>query len=200
MNKTKMIYGPYGYVIGPADCIEQMLQCQCNSNSNAKHKITLLFDRESLLYDIANIGYIEGDAMQTEDSHAKHLLFDITEDGNVDRVTRVLDLAHSICEEKLYPFTKSECDDEIELNDLFKETPTYIIELNVPQNFSTTTAKYLEQLIHEYFIASVLADWLSITNPNSAEKWSVKAQALLDEAKRKLNARTGILTRTLRPF
>lgn len=196
-----MVYGPYGYVIGPSNCIEQITNCKCNNNdNNTKRKVTLLFDRESLLYDISNIGYIEGDVMQAEDPHAKHQLFDITEDGNVDRVTRVLDLAHSICVEALYPFTKGECEDGLKLDDLFKESPTYIIELNVPQKFSLTTAKYLEQLLHEYFVDSVLADWLSITNPNAAEKWTAKAQTILDEAKRKLNARTGLLIRPLRPF
>jgi hypothetical protein len=201
MNKTKMIYGPYGYVIGPADCIEKLANCQCSANSSdAKHKVTLLFDREALLYDIANVSYVEGDVMPTDDAHTKHQVFDITEDGNVDRVTRVLDLAHAICVEELYRFTKEPCEDDMQLDDLFKESDTYVIELNVSQKFSNTTAKLLEQLIHEYFVASALADWLSITNKNAAEKWAIKAQTLLDEAKRKVNMRTGVLTRPLRPF
>lgn len=204
MSKVKMIYGAYGYVIGTAERVEQMAKCACcnglQDESQIKRKVTLLFDREALLYDIANIGYVEGDVMNTDSPHDKHQVIDITEDGNVDRVTRVLDLAHSICVESLYPFTKDECEDGMELDDMFQETPTYKIELNVPKKFSATTAKYLEQLIHEFFVASALADWFSITNPKSADKWAAKAEAVLEEVKRKLHARLGVLTRPLKPF
>lgn len=202
-EKVKLIYGPYGYVIGTADRVNDYLNCSCcnaNSEDNEKRKITLLFDREALLYDIGNLGYVEGDIIPDEAIHNKHLTIDLTEDGNVDRVTRILDLAHSMIVEYLYPFTKEDCEEGLELDDVFKETPTYTIVMNVPKKFSTTTAKLLEQLIHEYFIDSVLADWLAITNPNAAAKWSESAQGLLSEIKRKVNSRTGVLLRPLRPF
>lgn len=202
-EKVKLIYGPYGYVIGTADRVNDFLNCGCcnaSSDNEEKRTITLLFDRESLLYDIGNLGYVEGDIIADEAQHNKHLTFDITEDDNVDRVTRVLDLAHAMIVEYLYPFTKEECEDGFELNDVFKETPTYTIVMKVPKTFSKTTAKLLEQLIHEYFIDSVLADWLAITNPNAAAKYTESAQGLLSEIKRKVNSRTGVLLRPLRPF
>lgn len=203
-TKTTIVYGPYGWVIGSEDDVERYGACCCNgggtNSDDDKRKLTLLFDRESLLYDIGNIAYVEGDVMQTEDPHAKHQVIDVTEDGNVDRVTRMLDVAHATCVDFLYPYTKSEIEEGTELDDLFRESGTYKIEMTVPQQFSATTANLLEKWIHEYMVCYVLADWLAITYPAAAEKWGVKAQGLLDEAKKRINSRTGVLTRPLRPF
>ena len=206
MSKTKMIYGAYGYIIGPEDKINVLTKCCCKANDSSnttdedKKKVTLLFDREELLYDISNVAYVEGDVMSDETLDAKKQTIDITEDGNVDRVTRVLDLAHAMCVEYLYPFTKADIDDGLELDDIFKEEPLYKIEMNVPKAFSTTTANFFEKMIHEYLVEMALGDWLSITNPKAAEKWQASAQGLLAEIKRKINSRTGILTRPMRPF
>ena len=53
-----------------------------------------------------NYSFVEGDIMQAEDEHARHQVFDIGQDGNVDRVTRILNLVHSECVEMLFPYTK----------------------------------------------------------------------------------------------
>lgn len=201
MSKTKIIYGPYGWVVGSAEDVQRYGECcWAENDSKSKRKVILLFDRESLLYDIANIAYVEGDVMQADDPHDKHQVIDITQDGNVDRVTRLLDLAHATCVDYLYPYTKIDVEDGTELDDLFAEADTYRIEMSVPKAFSATTAKLLEQLIHEYMVAYVLCDWLSVTYPAASEKWAAKAQGLLEEVKRKVNSRTGVLTRPLRPF
>ena len=65
-----------------------MVYCQ-NSQSKTK-AVTLVFKREELLYDAENYSFVEGDIMQAEDEHARHQVFDIGQDGNVDRVTRIL--------------------------------------------------------------------------------------------------------------
>ena len=64
-----------------------MVYCQ-NSQSKTK-AVTLVFKREELLYDAENYSFVEGDIMQAEDEHARHQVFDIGQDGNVDRVTRI---------------------------------------------------------------------------------------------------------------
>lgn len=74
-----------------------MVYCQ-NSQSKTK-AVTLVFKREELLYDAENYSFVEGDIMQAEDEHARHQVFDIGQDGNVDRVTRILNLVHSECVE-----------------------------------------------------------------------------------------------------
>ena len=62
-----------------------------------KKSVRLTFKREELLYDIRNNAYVEGDVMQVNDAHDRHQVQDIGEEGNIDRVTRVLDLAHAEC-------------------------------------------------------------------------------------------------------
>ena len=77
-------------------------------------QVTLVFKREELLYDAENYSFVEGDIMQAEDEHARHQVFDIGQDGNVDRVTRILNLVHSECVEMLFPYTKEEISDKQE--------------------------------------------------------------------------------------
>ena len=84
--------------------------------------VKMTFKREELLYDIRNNAYVEGDVMQAKTEHDRHQVQDIGEDGNIDRVTRVLDLAHAECEEALFPYTKENVEQESEMDD----TPTFV--------------------------------------------------------------------------
>lgn len=84
--------------------------------------VKMTFKREELLYDIRNNAYVEGDVMQAKTEHDRHQVQDIGEDGNIDRVTRLLDLAHAECEEALFPYTKEDVEQETEMDD----TPTYV--------------------------------------------------------------------------
>lgn len=165
--------------------------------------MTLTFYRDQLLYDIKNLAYVEGDVLPDEAQHSKHQVQDIGEDGNIDRVTRMLDLALAHCVEVLYPFSKADVESGLVLNDNLTETATYTVTLLVPDDFSDTTAKYLEQLIHNLLVYYVLADWMSIANvanPKSAANWAAKAQDVEDEIKGKLNARTGRVRKFQSPF
>lgn len=104
-----------------------MMHC-CRPAANATvtvartKTVKMTFKREELLYDIRNNAYVEGDVMQVKTEHDRHQVQDIGEDGNIDRVTRVLDLAHAECEEALFPYTKENVEQESEMDD----TPTYI--------------------------------------------------------------------------
>ena len=165
--------------------------------------VTLTFLREQLLYDIKNIAWVEGDVLPDEAQHSKHQVQDIGEEGNIDRVTRMLDLALSRCRERLYPYTKSDVEGGETLDDILDETETYTIAMLVPDDFSTTTVQYLEQLIHNLLVYLVLADWMSIANvanAQSAVNWAAKAQDLEDEIKSTLNARTGRVRKFQSPF
>jgi hypothetical protein len=134
---------------------------------------TLRFSREALLYDISNYCFVEGDITQTESEHDKHQIMDVAEDGNVDRVTRVLDLAYSECVEMLYPYAKRAIDSD-DISDELEEKEEYTIEMKMPPGFSMTTLDFLSTQIHEYMVARVVADWLSITKPTAAQNWMEK--------------------------
>lgn len=170
----------------------------CKADAD-KIEATLHFVREQLLYDVANLGYVEGDVMSEEVQHPRHQTQDIAQSGNVDRVTRVLDLAHADCVEALYSYTKRDVE-ESELDDVLTEPEEYVIQLFLPKDFSQTTLNLIAKSVHEYMVACVMADWLSITNPQASAKWAEKAAALMEAIKNRMNHRAGTTRRRMSPF
>lgn len=162
--------------------------------------VTLTFNRENLLYDIKNYAFVEGDIMNVDDENTRHQVIDIAEDGNIDRVTRVLDLAHAECVEFMYPYTKEPCVDEQTTNNDLVETPQYVIEMLVHEDFSQTTIDLLAKLIHEYMICRVLGDWFRITYPANQSGWELKAEDIKHQIRTRLHARCGRVRRTQTPF
>ena len=161
-----------------------------------KVEAVLSFKREQLLYDIRNCAYIEGHVMEGDSVHQRHM---VGEDGNVDRVTRVLDLNVARCREMLYPFVKREVGKPV-LDDVLRETPVYGIVLSLPSDFSQSTLNLLEHWIHEYLVCMSLADWLSITYPAKAEVWGVKAGEAVSGIRGCLHARIGRTRLRMHPF
>ena len=162
---------------------------------------TLTFKRKELIYDAENYSFVEGDIMKADDEHARHQVFDIAAEGNIDRVTRVLNLAHAECVEMLFPYTKSEIPDtQTALDDVLTAPEAYDIVLNLPMGFSMTTVQLLKHLIHEYLVCRVLADWMSITNPGSKANWEEKFLSLKTKIQTAVMSRTGTVRRKLKPF
>lgn len=168
----------------------------------SKHKeVVLTFKRAELIYDASNYSYVEGDIIPEGNECRRHQVFDIAQDGNVNRVTRVLNTVHAECVEMLYPYTKEEIPDGQEaLDDVLKEPEAYEIRLTLPATFSLTTLRLLEQLIHEYLVCRVLADWMSITNPESESNWQRKFSTLRVKIQTALVSRSGKIRRKLKPF
>lgn len=172
----------------------------CKEKETAK-TVRLTFKRKELLYDAENCAFVEGDIMQAEDEHARHQVFDIGQGGNVDRVTRVLNLAHAECVEMMYPYTKEDiAESEEPLDDVMAAPEEYGMILTLPENFSQTTVNLLREMIHEYMVCRVLADWMSITNPRSASNWEDKTMRVKIKIQTCLMARKGRMRRKLKPF
>lgn len=174
-----------------------MVYCYTDAKGNVE--AVLGFKREQLLYDIRNYAYIEGHVMQTDNLHLQHTVQDVGEEGNVDRVTRMLDLTMAQCKEMLYPFTKNEISNH-ELDDTLKEQDVYGIVLSLPSDFSQTTLNLLGKLIHEYIVSYTVADWMSITNPAKAETWGAKATDMENQIRVALHSRVGRYRRKLSVF
>ncbi len=151
-------------------------------------KVTLVFRREQLLYDVKNYAYVESHVMAAETEHGKHMVADVGEEGNVDRVTRVLDLGVSMCREMLYPWAKRDID-KTELDDTLKERTEYRIEMSVPGTLSQTTLTLIEGLVHEYLVCRGVADWMSITNAQKADTWLAKAADAESEIRTTVHSR-----------
>ena len=163
-------------------------------------KVSLTFVRSELLYDISNIAWVEGDVMQVDDEHARHQLIDVCEDGNVDRVTRVLNLGIARCAELLYPYSKLPVEPDTYMVDALEEPEAYTIDLLVPDDFSQTTVNYLEHLIHELLVCMVIVDWLGMTKKESKTNWQEKIEGLERAIKATLSARVGRVRKTLAPW
>lgn len=178
-----------------------MAICNKASSSSDNRIVTLKFKRSELLYDVSNYSFVEADILPQDAEHVKHQVFDIVQDGNVDRVTRIINLAISECVEMLYPYTRQDIGGQAkELNDILIEPEEYVISLSLPSTFSMTTVDLLENLIHEFLVCRVLEDWLSITLPQSMERWSNKVLGLKDRIRTSLVSRTGKVQRKLKPW
>ena len=166
-------------------------------------QITMKFKRSELLQDLNQYGYVEGDVQRADADHlkhGKHMTQDIVQESSIDLVTRHLNLALASCREALYPYSKKPVADGRETDDTLTATSEYVIELNVPEDFSETTQDFLEELIHNLLIYYVLYWWLSMTKPEGAEKWLSLANKLEEKIKGALARGCGKVYRRMSPF
>ncbi|MDO4929623.1 MAG: hypothetical protein Q4E59_00660 [Bacteroidales bacterium] len=178
-----------------------LFPCCCGQTEETR-EVTLSFLRTELLYDIQNNSYVEGDVMDAgDDEHRRHPVMDVAEDGNVDRVTRILNLAHAEAVEMLYPYTKEEIpEDQAALDDTLEEPEQYDIVMTLPVSFSLTTVKKLRELIHEYMVCRVMEDWMGITNSGSKEEWAERLEKVRGKIQTTLVSRLNRVRRKLSPF
>lgn len=133
--------------------------------------------KKSLLYDIANMAYLIADTGE-HDRHTLHRVRDICQDGNIDRVSRVLGLAYSRLLAVMIPVLRVP---EISLRHDFSATPhDYEFAFREDRNmkYALTTEKKLriKELCREYMVCMVLADWLAVTMPEAADVWKERME------------------------
>lgn len=155
----------------------EIIECG-RSDDSGKKLVAVILGREDLLYDIKNNCYVEGHILIDGHDEVRHTVQDVGEDGNIDRVIRVLDLAHADIVERLYPFTLREIEHPL-VDDRLRDKPVYGVFMNVPESFSQTTLNLLGKLIHELLVCTATADWMSITNPPKEETWKRKTEAVI---------------------
>jgi len=172
-------------------------------NQDGTKTVVLTFLRNELLNDLDGYGFVEGDVQRADADHlkhGKHQTQDITQDGNIDLVTRWLNLKLAWCREALFPYTKSPVMDNVTLDDILTNPDVYTITMTVPEDFSETTVTYLEELIHNLLVWWVLYYWFSITKPEGAEKWLASAEGAEEDIKGALARRCGKVYRRMSPF
>lgn len=177
-------------------------RCNGGEPEEEPRRVVLKFGRENLDYSIKNYAYIESHVMEEEQECVKHMVSDICEEGNRDRVTRLLNVIHAGVIEMLYPYTNREVVEET-IDDRLWEPDEYVIELHVPATFSQTTCHLLSRLIHEYMVYRVLYDWLTMTDrgdDRAARHWWEKAAEASGEIESIKNMRRGALRRPGHPF
>lgn len=140
--------------------------------------------KKALLYAISNMAYVIADEGDPSD-HSLHRVRDICEDGNIDRVSRVLGLAYSNILSVLIPLIESP---RMDINRDNSEIPhDYEINFRCDSNlkFSFTKERKLKikETAFEYMVSMVLADWLGVTYPIAADVWKFRAQQALEVLK-----------------
>ncbi len=151
----------------------------CNRKDDKKH-VSIILYRDQLTYEIAQMGYVEGDVMPADDEHDRHQVIDVIQDGNVDRVTRILDLAFAECVDILFPYTRQDVDEGFETDNWLEEEDEYKIDLWVPKGMAENTILLVKKQVHEYMVCRVMADWMAtanVKNPNATQNWQAKLDA-----------------------
>jgi hypothetical protein len=125
--------------------------------------------KQRMIYDIANNAFVVGETIEDAGPHAKHLVQDVVEGQNIDRVCRVMSLAFCRVKDLLRQWVV----------DVEEE---YVLRIVVPYGLPRCTIDYWAILAYEYVTASAIADWLGITAKDKAPEWQRKA----DEAAERL--------------
>lgn len=167
---------------------------------NRRKLVEITLYRKSLLYDISNAAYIVADSTPELDDKVRSAITDICESGNVDRVTRIMNMGYNELLNRLYAYTKERVLEENKVDDLFSEPEKYIIRMMVPEDFSKTTVSALGDYLHEFIVDVTLVDWLSITKKDEVSTWQEKAEVILRKILSMINDRVGAIKRTMSPF
>lgn len=176
-------------------------KCTCTGTKDGKLKVTLEFSVKELLYDIANMAWVEGDLMDGVDfNHVRHLVQDIAEDGNRDRAMRIMALAHAEANEMLYPWSRREITGSVYLSNEPDWEEEFVTYLTVPSKTGQGTILLILGLIHEWIVCRVLQDWLSVTYPESAAVWTAKIEELREAIRNAKNRSQWITRRKLSPW
>lgn len=167
-----------------------------------KKNITITLFFSEIVNDIENKTWRKGKSLDTGDNTeaVSNTVFDIEEDNNKDRATRVLDTAFEECIDMCYPYTKVAVSDNTSLDNELQEHEQYVMNLQVPEDFSETTAKLLKQHVHDYLVCSVMEDWAQTTMPDSQAYWLAKKEECGEKIRTSLNYRVGRVRRPLTPF
>lgn len=175
-------------------------KCEYAVSADGKRTATLTFSVSEVLYDIDNMAWVEGDLMDdAELNHVRHIVQDIAQDGNRDRVMRVMSLAHEEADDLLYPWTREDVPESKSLDDTLEDNSKFVTNLNVPSSTSVVTINLLLKLIHEYMVCRVLEDWLSVTFPKSAPVWADKIEALKNQIRDAKRRSTWVTRRPMFP-
>lgn len=156
--------------------------------------------RKALVYDAENIAFIIGDNMQGGDEKEKSGVMDVGQDGNIDRVTRVLNKSFNELVYALTAYTKEDTMEDCVVDNLFTEPEVYVLKLSVPVAFSKPNMEAVKTAAHEYLVCMSLFDWFTITKKDEAQGYYDRAQMELVKLKGYLEARTKMTRRRLSTF
>lgn len=159
---------------------------------NLGYKVMIELQKKELVFDIKNTAYVYADSISSsvEDLHLIHNVYDVGEDGNRDKLARILDSAVEDCKEMLFRYTKMEMlgggfdSNEWEecVGSPTNDEDAYYLAMRMPSGFSKTSVHTMMVYIHNYIVYYCLYEWLMLVYPDGADRlWE-----LADENKKKI--------------
>ncbi len=135
----------------------------------------MLLSSQEILQDIKSAAWLESELHPDLDRHRRHEMADICEQGSIERVWRVLAL--------------SEAEIRLAMRRIFLPEPPLSTDnsLQTPDSWSFRLASplppssfsFLKEKIHEFLVASVMADRTAVIIPEAAPVWQQRRDEAL---------------------
>lgn len=177
---------------------------------NKGYRVMIELVKDELVHDIKNTAFAFADSLNTADAdpHALHNIFDVGEDGNRDKLARILDSAVEDCREMLFRFCKMEMTDggfdsnewEECIGSPANDEESYYLALRMPKGFNKTTIHTMTVYIHDYIVYQCLYEWLMIVYSEGADRFWSLAEEKKQKIKDATNRTAGRSRIKLHPF
>lgn len=174
------------------------------------YKVMIELLKKELVYDIKNTAYTYADSISSSvaDPHLIHNIYDVSEDGNRDKLARILDSAIEDCRELLFRYTKMEMleggfdSNEWEecIGSPTNDEDAYYLAMRMPSGFSKTSVHTMTVYIHDYIVNQSLYEWLMIVYPDGADRFWALAEDKKNKIKDASNRSAGRVRIALHPF
>ena len=155
-------------------------------------RVVMELQKAELVYDVANTAYTFADTLTDVE---KRNIMDVAEDGNRDKLARILDEAVEDCRETLYHLGKGHVDGSWYETDEWEDcvgSPTndeesYYMKMFAPRYFSTSSLHTMTVYAHNYIVNKAVSDWLMVVYPKGAEQFLTLATETKDKLLRAAN-------------
>ena len=174
------------------------------------YKVMIELLKKELVYDIKNTAYAYADSISSSvaDPHLIHNIYDVGEDGNRDKLARILDSAIEDCREMLFRYTKMEMlgggfdSNEWEecIGSPTNDEDAYYLAMRMPSGFSKTSVHTMMVYIHDNIVNQCLYEWLMIVYPDGADRFWALAEDKKQKIKDASNRSAGRVRIALHPF
>ena len=184
---------------------------------NKGYKVMVELMKNELVHDIKNTAYSFAESENIINTKAGQVesmpetleqVYTIGEDGNREKLARILDSAVEDCMELLFRFCKMEMRgggfDSNEWEECVgsptNDEEAYYLAMLMPIGFSKTSVHTMTVYMHDYIVYECLYEWMMIVYPNGAERFKVLAEDKKQKMKDASNRTAGRERIRLHPF
>lgn len=137
---------------------------------------SITFLADEVIADVRSAAWLESELHQDLDRHRRHQMADICEEGNIERVRRVLSVAVAEARMALAPAL---------------HPPGVAIDVNILQfrqrwifrlmySPDAATLIFIREKIHEFLVAAVMADRTDVIIPSASSLWRERKACALE--------------------